>query len=162
MPTVSEWNAFPDDVVTIAEFEDDVPVLSSLQKPKKLTVLGSDGTSQSFLCKPKDDLRKDLRMMEFTTMLNRLLSRDPASRKRRLYLRTFAVVPLTEDCGLIEWVPHTHWVWHVLQALYVRDGLYHKRTLAEVKEMHERLKATPTTWMREILKKFPRCSTGGS
>ena len=155
VPTVSEWNAFPDDVVTIAEFEDDVPVLSSLQKPKKLTVLGSDGTSQSFLCKPKDDLRKDLRMMEFTTMLNRLLSRDPASRKRRLYLRTFAVVPLTEDCGLIEWVPHTTGLRHVLQALYVRDGLYHKRTLAEVKEMHERLKATPTTWMREILKKFP-------
>ena len=130
-------------------------MLSSLQKPKKLTVLGSDGTSQSFLCKPKDDLRKDLRMMEFTTMLNRLLSRDPASRKRRLYLRTFAVVPLTEDCGLIEWVPHTTGLRHVLQALYVRDGLYHKRTLAEVKEMHERLKATPTTWMREILKKFP-------
>ena len=77
VPTVSEWNAFPDDVVTIAEFEDDVPVLSSLQKPKKLTVLGSDGTSQSFMCKPKDDLRKDLRRMEFTTMLNRLLSRDP-------------------------------------------------------------------------------------
>jgi serine/threonine-protein kinase ATR len=43
----------------------------------------------------------------------------------------------------------------VLQALYVRDGLYHKRTLVEVKETHERLKATPTTWMREILKKFP-------
>ena len=155
VPTVSEWNAFPDDVATIAAVEDEVPVLSSLQKPKKLTVLGSDGESRSFLCKPKDDLRKDLRMMEFTTMLNRLLSRDAASRKRRLYLRTFAVVPLTEDCGLIEWVPHTTGLRHVLQALYVRDGLYHKRTLAEVKETHERLKATPTTWMREILKKFP-------
>jgi hypothetical protein len=155
VPTVSEWNAFPDDVATIAAVEDDVPVLSSLQKPKKLTVIGSDGVAQSFLCKPKDDLRKDLRMMEFTTMLNRLLSRDAASRKRRLYLRTFAVVPLTEDCGLIEWVPHTTGLRHVIQALYVRDGLYHKRTLAEVKETHERLKATPTTWMREILKKFP-------
>ena len=36
---------------------------------------------------------------EFTTMLNRLLARDAQSRKRRLYLRTFAVIPLTEDCG---------------------------------------------------------------
>ena len=129
--------------------------MSSLQKPKKLTVIGSDGNEYAFLCKPKDDLRKDLRMMEFTTMLNRLLARDPSSRKRRLYLRTFAVIPLTEDCGLIEWVPNTTGLRHVLQALYVQDGLYHKRTLVEVKEMHERLKSLPLTWMSEILEKFP-------
>jgi hypothetical protein len=70
-------------------------------------------------------------------------------------LRTFAVIPLTEDCGLIEWVPSTTGLRHVVQKLYVDDGVYHKRTLVEVKEMHERLKATPTTWMSEILKKFP-------
>jgi serine/threonine-protein kinase ATR len=107
----------------------EVHVLASLQKPKKLTIVGSDGHPYAFLCKPKDDLRKDLRMMEFTTMLNRLLARDPSSRKRRLYLRTFAVIPLTEDCGLIEWVPNTTGLRHVIQALYVQDGLYHKRTL---------------------------------
>jgi serine/threonine-protein kinase ATR len=155
VPTVSEWSAFPADVATIAGVEDEVCVMASLQKPKKLTVQGSDGETYSFLCKPKDDLRKDLRMMEFTTMLNRMLSRDPSSRKRRLYLRTFAVIPLTEDCGLIEWVPNTTGLRHVIQALYVRDGLYHKRTLIDVKEMHERLKSTPSTWMSEILKKFP-------
>ena len=155
VPTVSEWSAFPSDVAVIASIEDEVAVLSSLQKPKKLTVIGSDGHEYAFLCKPKDDLRKDLRMMEFTTMLNRLLARDPSSRKRRLYLRTFAVIPLTEDCGLIEWVPNTTGLRHVLQALYVQDGLYHKRTLVEVKEMHERLKSRPLTWMSEILEKFP-------
>ena len=155
VPTVSEWSAFAADVATIESVEDEVPVLSSLQKPKKLTVVGSDGQTYAFLCKPKDDLRKDLRMMEFTTVLNRLLARDPSSRKRRLYLRTFAVIPLTEDCGLIEWVPNTTGLRHVIQALYVKDGLYHKRTLHDVKDMHERLKATPQTWMAEILKKFP-------
>ena len=149
VPTVSEWSAFPADVATIAGVEDEVCVMASLQKPKKLTVLGSDGETYSFLCKPKDDLRKDLRMMEFTTMLNRMLSRDPSSRKRRLYLRTFAVIPLTEDCGLIEWVPNTTGLRHVIQALYVRDGLYHKRTLIDVKEMHG-LKSTPSRGCRRF------------
>ena len=130
-------------------------VLASLQKPKKLTIVGSDGQKYAFLCKPKDDLRKDLRMMEFTTMLNRLLARDPSSRKRRLYLRTFAVMPLNEDNGIIEWVPNTTGLRHVIQALYVQDGIYTKQTLGDVKRMHERLKPTPTTWMNEILKKFP-------
>lgn len=32
-----------------------------LQKPKKLTFVGSDGLDYSFLAKPKDDLRKDYR-----------------------------------------------------------------------------------------------------
>ena len=99
VPTVSEWSAFAADVATIESVEDEVPVLSSLQKPKKLTVVGSDGQTYAFLCKPKDDLRKDLRMMEFTTVLNRLLARDPSSRKRRLYLRTFAVIPSPRIAG---------------------------------------------------------------
>ena len=63
-----------DGLCVTGSIEDEVAVLASLQKPKKLTIVGSDGHSYAFLCKPKDDLRKDLRMMEFTTMLNRLLA----------------------------------------------------------------------------------------
>ena len=33
-------------------------VMASLQKPKRVTVLGSDGRKYDFLAKPKDDLRK--------------------------------------------------------------------------------------------------------
>jgi len=35
--------------------------MQSLQKPKKLTFVGSDGQEYPFLAKPKDDLRKDYR-----------------------------------------------------------------------------------------------------
>ena len=82
---------------------------------KQVVLLGSDGVEHPFLCKPKDDLRKDARMMEFTGMLNRLLSKDPNSRRRKLHIRTFAVIPLTEDCGMIEWVLHTRGLRHILQ-----------------------------------------------
>jgi hypothetical protein len=60
VPTVSEWNAFPNETPTIFSIQDECPVLASLQKPKKLTIVDSDGAEKSFLCKPKDDLRKDL------------------------------------------------------------------------------------------------------
>ena len=53
VPTVSEWSAFPSDVATIESIEDEVHVLASLQKPKKLTITGSDGQTYAFLCKPK-------------------------------------------------------------------------------------------------------------
>jgi serine/threonine-protein kinase ATR len=65
-------------------FHDEIEIMPSLQKPRKITVVGSDDRPYSFLCKPKDDLRKDARLMEFNSMINKLLQRDSESRKRRL------------------------------------------------------------------------------
>lgn len=108
--------AFPAAAPTVRRFVDKVEILVSLQRPKKVTFIGSDGNSYAFLAKPKEDLRKDSRLMEFASILNRLLAREPESRRRRLYLRTFTVVPLTDDCGLIEWVPRTTGLRNVLTA----------------------------------------------
>lgn len=48
-----------------------VEVMASLQKPKKIVFMGSDAQPYTFLAKPKDDLRKDQRLMELATALNR-------------------------------------------------------------------------------------------
>ena len=37
------------------------------------------------------------------------------------YIRTFAVVPLSEDCGLIEWVPNTTGLRYILIDLYKKQ-----------------------------------------
>lgn len=42
--------------------------------------------------------------MEFNGMINRLLQQDPAGRARKLRLRTYAVICLNEECGVLEWV----------------------------------------------------------
>ncbi|KAH9872038.1 hypothetical protein J1614_006298 [Plenodomus biglobosus] len=101
---IRRHNPFPADAITIQSFSDDVLVLSSLQRPRKLNVRGSDGKSYGLLCKPKDDLRKDQRLMEFNAMINRALQQDIGSSRRRLYIKTYAVTPLNEECGTIEWV----------------------------------------------------------
>lgn len=67
-----------------------VEVLQSLQRPKKITACASDGKSYILLCKPKvsmstimhndpfllpmiqDDLRKDARLMEFNSVINKV------------------------------------------------------------------------------------------
>ncbi|KAH7078025.1 hypothetical protein BKA63DRAFT_277194 [Paraphoma chrysanthemicola] len=101
---IRSHSPFPQDAITINAFMDDVLVLSSLQRPRKVNVRGSDGRSYGLLCKPKDDLRKDQRLMEFNAMINRALQKDVESSKRRLYIKTYAVTPLNEECGTIEWV----------------------------------------------------------
>jgi serine/threonine-protein kinase ATR len=63
---------------------DDAQILNSLQKPRKISIRGSDGRIYNILCKPKDDLRKDQRLMEFNNMINRFLKKDVESSKRRM------------------------------------------------------------------------------
>ncbi|XP_068493011.1 serine/threonine-protein kinase ATR isoform X2 [Phaseolus vulgaris] len=126
------------DLPTILGIADEAEILSSLQRPKKIVLLGSDGLERPFLCKPKDDLRKDARMMEFTAMINRLLSKYPESRRRKLYIRTFAVIPLTEDCGMVEWVPHTSGLRQILQNIYITCGKFDRqKTNPHIKQIYD-------------------------
>ncbi|RDW67089.1 protein kinase MEC1 [Aspergillus mulundensis] len=101
---LKNFRAFPRDSTTIEAILDDAQILNSLQKPRRIGILGSDGKIYNILCKPKDDLRKDQRLMEFNNMINRFLKKDVESSKRRMYIKTYAVTPLNEECGLIEWV----------------------------------------------------------
>ncbi|KAL9081035.1 MAG: hypothetical protein Q9157_000351 [Trypethelium eluteriae] len=115
---IKNHKAFPREATTIAAFEDDVLVLSSLQRPRKLTVRGSDGKTYGLLCKPKDDLRKDQRLMEFNAMINRALKRETEASKRRLYIKTYAVTPLNEECGAIEWVEGLKPIRDIMHQIY--------------------------------------------
>ncbi|OAA61648.1 inositol kinase kinase [Niveomyces insectorum RCEF 264] len=101
---VSSHNAFASDVITIQGFEDEVLILGSLAQPRKLTVRGSDGRLYDLLLKPKDDMRTDQRIMEVNALINQGLRKDTEAMRRQLSVRTYAVTPLNEDCGIIEWV----------------------------------------------------------
>lgn len=119
-----ETSVFSPDDVCIAEFRSEAEVMSSKERPKKIYVIGNDGKTYPFLCKAerRGDLRKDARMMEFNSVVNRLLQKDPEGRKRKLRLRTYAVVCLSEDCGFIEWVKHTAGYRALVRACYESAG----------------------------------------
>ena len=151
------WRPFAEPV-TIAGMEDGVEVLRSLQVPKKVTLIGSDGAAYAFLAKPKDDLRKDSRMMEAAGVLNRLFAGDPRSRRRGLALRRFAVLPLTEDCGLVEWVPHTVGLRHCVQDVYAAEGLFDPATTnAAIKALYDAAagQRRKADLLQAVLERFP-------
>ncbi|KAJ2643531.1 hypothetical protein GGF44_001125 [Coemansia sp. RSA 1694] len=145
---------FSSDLPTIARFSEEIEVMSSLQRPKKITMLGSDGRSYSFLCKPKDDLRKDARLMEFNSMINHLLRTNTQTQKRGLHIRTYAVVPLNEECGLIQWVGPTLGLRHILMNLYKARGM--QVSLSQIKSILEMTSPAPATVFTEsLLPLFP-------
>jgi serine/threonine-protein kinase ATR len=139
--TDTDHRAFEKDLPRIVGFDPKVDVMNSLQKPRKLVIIASDGNQYPFLCKPKDDLRKDARLMEFDAMINNLLQSNSESRKRNLYIRTYSVITLNEECGLIEWVPNTTGLRHILHKLYhAKDiALY----TSEVQKNLDKARANP-------------------
>ncbi|KAI3661795.1 hypothetical protein MP638_003803 [Amoeboaphelidium occidentale] len=112
------FKAFGDNLPTIHSFKDKIQLMNSLQRPRKVGIFGTDGKLYNFLCKPKDDLRKDCRVIDFFSVINTLFERDTESKRRNLKIRTYAVMPLNEECGLIEWVPNTNTIRNVFGKLY--------------------------------------------
>lgn len=153
---MKKHKAFAKETVTISAFLDHVLVLNSLQKPRKITIRGSDGHMYALLCKPKDDLRKDQRLMEFNAMINRFLKKDAESSRRRLYIKTYAVTPLNEECGLIEWVDKLKTLREILVNTYKQKNVpvvYSelKALLNEACSPHVK----PDIFTNQILTKFP-------
>lgn len=117
------YNAFPHDEVYIQGIRDEIFIFSSLQRPKKITLLGSDGKNYMLMMKAKDDLRKDFRLMEFNAVVKQYLRQDSESRQRRLYIRTYAVMPLNEECGIIEWIPGLDAYRSIIQRIHKRKNI---------------------------------------
>lgn len=152
-----DHNPFPGELPYIIKFNEKVEVLASLQKPKKISILASDGKSYTMLCKPEDDLRKDSRLMEFNTIVNKCLRNDAECRQRQLYIRTYSVVPLNERCGLLEWVHNTSGLRFILNKIYQqRDMLTSGKELKEIGKLVEKDPETAkNVFLKQLLPKFP-------
>ncbi|CAH8869939.1 unnamed protein product [Trichobilharzia szidati] len=112
----------PDRLICLSHIEDVVEILGSQTRPKKMTWVGSDGRQYIIVAKPNDDLRKDSRLMELNGMINKFLVIDANTRRRALQIRTYAVIPLSEKGGLIEWVRNTQPFRSIITRLYIDAG----------------------------------------
>ncbi|XP_023553781.1 serine/threonine-protein kinase TOR [Cucurbita pepo subsp. pepo] len=93
-------------VVTIASFATQLVVITSKQRPRKLTIHGSDGEDYAFLLKGHEDLRQDERVMQLFGLVNTLLDNSRKTAEKDLSIQRYDVIPLSPNSGLIGWVPH--------------------------------------------------------
>jgi len=91
-------------LVCIGFFARSLAVIPSKQRPRKLTIHGSDGSEHAFLLKGHEDLRQDERVMQLFGLVNTLLSSDRGTSKKDLAIQRYSVIPLAPNSGLISWV----------------------------------------------------------
>ncbi|XP_019423211.1 PREDICTED: serine/threonine-protein kinase TOR-like [Lupinus angustifolius] len=102
-------------VVTIASFARQLVVITSKQRPRKLTIHGSDGDDYAFLLKGHEDLRQDERVMQLFGLVNTLLENSRKTAEKDLSIERYAVIPLSPNSGLIEWVPNCDTLHHLIR-----------------------------------------------
>lgn len=142
--------------------------MQSASHPKRIHIIGSDGAQYRFLAKPQDDLRRDLRVMEFAMLLNRLLEEDAGTRGRSMQLQTFMCTPLGDKGGLVEWVLNTETFQGILKKTYaahhynlqnINPGVHKDSWESAYRLVHaEKGHADPkalTRWMEQRLARAP-------
>ncbi|XP_008053488.1 serine-protein kinase ATM [Carlito syrichta] len=94
-------------LVTIQSFKAKFRLAGGINLPKIIDCVGSDGKERRQLVKGRDDLRQDAVMQQVFQMCNTLLQRNTETRKRKLTICTYKVVPLSQRSGVLEWCTGT-------------------------------------------------------
>lgn len=94
-------------ILKIVKFHDRVSIFHSLRRPIKITAICSDGKSYSFLVKYGEDLRQDERIQHIQELMSDQMKADKNCSQQKLSLRTYKVIPLNADCGIISWIENT-------------------------------------------------------
>lgn len=123
--------------IKIDKFIPTVQIITSKQRPRKITLRGNDGKDYVFLLKGHEDLRQDERVMQLFGLVNALLEREKQTKKHDLRIQRYAISPLSHNCGLVGWVPQTD----TLHSL-IRDYRQSKKIQLNL-EHREMLKIAP-------------------
>lgn len=120
LPCVNKYDDFKD-CEYIRSFDSQILVMSSLRKPKRIKIYGTQGNSQYFLVKGGEDLRNDERIELLFGLMNSIITKNPtdldqgstefeklpAFLRKEFQCRTYAVIPMSSKVGMIEWVMNT-------------------------------------------------------
>ncbi|XP_062471298.1 serine-protein kinase ATM [Pezoporus occidentalis] len=113
-----------ENLVTIKSFKPEFHLAGGVNLPKIIDCVGSDGKERRQLVKGHDDLRQDAVMQQVFQMCNTLLQQNTETRKRKLTIRRYKVVPLSQRSGVLEWCSRTTPIGNFL--VDVKEGA-HKR-----------------------------------
>lgn len=115
---------------------------SGISMPKIVTFMLSNGSEHKILFKlGSDDLRQDSIMEQVFNKVNNIFAKDRECNKRTLKIRTYNVVPLGPNSGIIEFVPHS------------------KALMDAVHPYHTKLDSMPIKTAREIMRNYQSSDT---
>ncbi|RNC46931.1 target of rapamycin kinase (TOR) kinase 3 putative (TOR3) [Trypanosoma cruzi] len=151
-------------LITIQKFHQAVIVMPSKQKPRRFGLDASNGQKYRFLLKGHEDLRQDERVMQFIEFVNTIFFADSSSSAIGLSIPQYAVIPLTDNVGIIGWVENTETIYRMLETrrkehsisiyeevrMIVRNG-----ALRNIEEYHHQSKEQRKNLLSQVFNNTP-------
>ena len=97
------------DPILISKFSSSLDVFPSKQRPKRIAIMGSDGSEFWYLLKGREDLRLDQRVVQVFHLINDFL---PISLPKII---TNFIMPLSPTVGLIQWIPGSDTIFKLIR-----------------------------------------------
>ncbi|KAL9647024.1 hypothetical protein ABK040_013876 [Willaertia magna] len=91
----------------IKKFDEYFSLAGGINLPKIITCISNEGKRYRQLVKGNDDLRQDHVIEQLFGIVNRFLRADKDTRKRKLLIRTYKVMPTTPTSGFLGFVENT-------------------------------------------------------
>lgn len=152
----------------IMGFDPQLLVMSSIRRPKRLTIYGESGIFKQFLVKGGEDLRNDDRIEQLFSLMNSIISQSSGVRltqtldgmdddmmsksafalvgnDQNLAARTFGVVPMTSKLGILEWCQGTIPFKAVMQAELAKDKYFVSTNPSAVVKLPQSNRGRPST-----------------
>lgn len=91
-------------LIKIKAFNPNIQIFGTKQRPRKISMFGSNGFEYVFLLKGHEDLRQDERVMQIFGLVNNLLLKNNETARRDLAIQRYNVIPLSQNTGLLQWL----------------------------------------------------------
>jgi len=108
-------------------------IMRSARKPKRIIFRGNSGKDHMFLVKGGEDLRNDERVEQLFMLMNSFLPKTndtDSNDEALLRARTFTVIPMTTKVGLLEWIKDTMPLKSIISEEMIKDDNFMKKNKA--------------------------------
>ena len=89
-------------------------VLNTKQRPRKISLIGTDNKEYKYLLKSHEDLRQDERIIQVFNCVNSILFLDKEASKKNILITIYPVIPLSHNTGLIGFLPNCDTISHLI------------------------------------------------
>lgn len=129
---------------------------SGVSLPKIMKIRLTDGSTHKMLLKgSSDDLRQDAIMQQVFSKVNTIFENEKETRKRFLRIRTYKIVPLGPQAGVLEFVANSIPLADILKKYHEKDSLGFNDARSMMRDVQDQSIRKRVSVYLEICKKTP-------
>ena len=137
---IKENNALENEeqLVYVKRIDKYLYVFNTKQKPRKISLIGTDDKEYKYLLKSNEDLRQDERIIQVFNFVNSMLSLDKEEISKKLLIPVYPVIPLSNITGLIGFLPNCETISNLIIEQRKENNIHPNLEMAHLTEIYPR------------------------